>query len=346
MPRYVHFRLQEGNIAETGADVVVLKYARSFHGADRHIAQLLTHAGVSEGSMQPENGTSSYVDTHGAIAAPQALFMGVVSLTAFDYGRIRQFAQDALRVLATQAPGTRHVAFTIHGPGYGLDEAEALLAEFEGIYDAVQHGLLPRDLERITIVERNDDRIQRLRSALDAHLRQHTYAALANASDGYLLEAPTVPATRLDTGVDRDRSEPSPDTSHADVKRHIFVAMPFSTQLEDVYYYGIEGPVHTAGFLCERIDHVSFTGGIVEWICQKIDTAAAMIALLTDSNPNVYLEVGYAWGKGTPTVLLAPNLQELAFDVRGHKCLLYDGIRDVERQLTRELSDLKARNRI
>jgi hypothetical protein len=344
MPRYVHFRLQHGNIAETSADVVVLKYARSFHGADRYVAQLLTHAGVSEGSVQPADGAYSYVDSHGAIAAPQALFMGVVSLAAFDYEHIRQFACDAPSVLATQAPGTRHVAFTIHGPGYGLDEAEALLAEFEGLFDAVQHGLLPRDLEQITIVDRNDDRIQRLRSALDAHLRQGTYAALANATDGYLLEVSTVPATRLDTGV--DRLAPGPGASHADVKRHIFVAMPFSTHLKDVYYYGIEGPVHAAGFLCERIDHVSFTGGIVEWICQKIDTAAAMIALLTDSNPNVYLEVGYAWGKGIPTMLLASNLQELAFDVRGHRCLVYDGIKDVEHQLTRELSDLKARSRI
>jgi hypothetical protein len=294
--------------------------------------------------MQPEDGTSSYVDTHGAIAAPWVLFMGVVSLTAFDYGRIRQFAHDALLVLATQAPSTRHVAFTIHGPGYGLDEAEALLAEFEGLYDAVQHGQLPRDLERITIVDRNGDRIQRLRSALDAHLRHGTFAALANASDGYLLEAPTVSTVHPDAGV--DRSEPSAGASQSDVKPHIFVAMPFSTHLEDVYYFGIEGPVHAAGFLCERIDHVSFTGGIVEWICQKIDTAAAMIALLTDSNPNVYLEVGYAWGKGTPTVLLTSNLQEIAFDVRGHKCLVYDGIRDVERQLTHELNELKARNRI
>jgi hypothetical protein len=119
--------------------------------------------------------------------------------------------------------------------------------------------------------------------------------------------------------------------------------MPFSTHLEDVYYYGIQRPVHAAGFLCERIDHESFVGGIVEWIQRKIDTAALVIAELTGGNPNVYLEVGYAWGRGRPTVLLTSNLEELAFDVKGHKCLAYNGIKDLEGSLTRELTELKQR---
>ena len=66
-----------------------------------------------------------------------------------------------------------------------------------------------------------------------------------------------------------------------------------------------------------------------------------MIAELTGGNPNVCLEVGYAWGKGRPTILIAKSLDELFFDVKGHRCLTYEGIRDLERQLTTELRELK-----
>src|SRR6185312_14711111 len=95
---------------------------------------------------------------------------------------------------------------------------------------------------------------------------------------------------------------------------HVFVAMPFNTDMNDVFYYGIEAPVHSAGFLCERMDHISFTGEIMEWMKRKIETAALVIAELSGANPNVYLEVGYAWGKSRPTLLLARNGVNLEFD--------------------------------
>ena len=58
------------------------------------------------------------------------------------------------------------------------------------------------------------------------------------------------------------------------------------------------------------------------------------------------LEVGYAWGKGRPTVLLAANEAELKFDVRGQRCLTYERIRDLEEALIRELTELKAQGLI
>jgi nucleoside 2-deoxyribosyltransferase len=76
---------------------------------------------------------------------------------------------------------------------------------------------------------------------------------------------------------------------------------------------------------------------------KKIDTAAVVIAELSGANPNVYLEVGYAWGKGRPTILLAKNEEELRFDVRDQRCLKYERIRDLEEILNRELKELKSK---
>lgn len=73
-----------------------------------------------------------------------------------------------------------------------------------------------------------------------------------------------------------------------------YAAMPFNKELQDVYVFGIQGPVNEAGYLCERMDMVSFTGDILARIKSRIETAALVIADLSGANANVYLEVGYA----------------------------------------------------
>ena len=119
--------------------------------------------------------------------------------------------------------------------------------------------------------------------------------------------------------------------------------MPFTRQMDDVYYFGIEAPVHAAGLLCERVDQASFTGHILDQIRERIETASVVIADLTTANPNVYLEVGYAWGKDRPTILLVQDVNDLRFDVKSQKCLVYDRIIDLARLLSNELQHLHTR---
>jgi len=125
------------------------------------------------------------------------------------------------------------------------------------------------------------------------------------------------------------------------VKAHAFIAMPFTKEMDDVFYYGIRQPVRSAGLLCERVDRQSFTGDILNQIKKKIETASVVIAELSGANPNVYLEVGYALGKGCPTILLVKSERELQFDLRGQKCLKYKRIKELEEALNNELRTLK-----
>ena len=78
----------------------------------------------------------------------------------------------------------------------------------------------------------------------------------------------------------------------------------------------------------------------MDWVRKRIKTAEIVIADLTESNPNVYLEVGYAWGVGVPTILLLNKSSELKFDVRGQRCLKYKRIKDLETLLKKELAEL------
>ncbi len=122
--------------------------------------------------------------------------------------------------------------------------------------------------------------------------------------------------------------------------------MPFAVEFSDLFEYGIQHPVRDLGFLCERVNQDVFTGDILERIKSQIETSAAIIAVLTGANPNVYLEVGYAWGKGRPTILVTNDAEDPRFDVRGQRYLKYRRIKDVEETLTRELRVLKEQGRI
>ncbi|HLA42668.1 MAG TPA: hypothetical protein VJZ27_04495, partial [Aggregatilineales bacterium] len=82
------------------------------------------------------------------------------------------------------------------------------------------------------------------------------------------------------------------------------------------------------------------TGDIMEQIKLRIKTAKLMIALLDTENPNVYLEVGYAWGVGTPTILILHQEENAPFDVQGARLLGYKRIYQLKNDLQKELGIL------
>jgi nucleoside 2-deoxyribosyltransferase len=116
--------------------------------------------------------------------------------------------------------------------------------------------------------------------------------------------------------------------------------MPFDPDFDDLYHYGLSAAIRSSGLLSERIDQAVFTGSVVEKVKEKIATATIVVAVLTGDNPNVFLEVGYGWGCGKPTVLLRKDGSELRFDVQSEKCISYTSIKDCEEKLATELRGL------
>jgi hypothetical protein len=80
----------------------------------------------------------------------------------------------------------------------------------------------------------------------------------------------------------------------------------------------------------------------MEWVKQRICSATFVIADLSTANPNVYLEVGYAWGCGRPTILPVRDTTDLKFDVKGQRCLVYKSIKQLEEILGKELEAISA----
>jgi hypothetical protein len=56
----------------------------------------------------------------------------------------------------------------------------------------------------------------------------------------------------------------------------------------------------------------------------------------------VCLQLGYAWGKERPTILLTKEGESLPVAMSGQAVFTYKRIKDAEEQLARALSDLQA----
>jgi hypothetical protein len=320
-----------GDALDVDADVLTLKYARAFYGVDNEVAsRLRRYTAISD--MSPPIGDFRIISTRGAITARRVLFVGVVDLYDFNYLQIRHFSIDALTYLAEEAPSARVVALTVHGPGYGLDESECFLSELGGIVEAVTLGNYPPAMTTVKIVEFDRRRVERLNKLLESNLPEG------------LIEADERTLRRR---LGRQRSENLRAVGYdSGGKPHVFVAMPFSENMTDLFHYGIRQAVSSNGFLCERIDLEPAVGDVLARIKDRIRTARWVIAELTDASPNVYLEVGYAWGSGVPTILVIKKDQvgRLCFDVAGQRCVLYSSIRDLEEKLSLELSALASQS--
>jgi hypothetical protein len=319
----IPIRITSNDAMTIQTDILVLKYAQKLYGADRAAFNKLSKLHKNLLESLPSTGDFIRVDTFGTLGAKEVLFVGVEQLHEFRYRNIRQFAHRALAHLAQTSPQVESICFTLHGTNNGLDEIEALESEIAGIVDALSEGKFPQSLREITIVELDKNRASRLQEAL-ADLFPHG-AIMVNK--GILTEAKLSVSNRLrEAGYESEN------------KPFIFVAMPFDNNFYDIYHYGIRGAAKSTGFLCERIDEAFFTGDILENIKARIRQADLVIADLTQTNANVYLEVGYAWGCSKPTILLVKDANELKFDVKTQKCLVYNGeINKLEQLLEKEL---------
>jgi hypothetical protein len=315
--------------------LVAFKYAQAFYGADWNAAQALAKAGVELKELQPAVGDHRLVRSGSALRAEQVLFVGVPPLDEFRYQQLRDFGTQVIHVLAQRVPECRHLALTVHGPGIGLDEVEALFALLTGCMRAVADRP-PLDLKRISVVERNATRVGRLRRALQQASHHSGELSVREAERGWLVQ---LEGTAGLAGASAQELSQLPGAA-SERKPRIFVAMPFADAFSDLFEYGIQRPVRDLGFLCERVDQDVFTGDVLDRIKSQIETSAAVIAVLTGANPNVYLEIGYAWGKGRLTILVTDEAEDPRFDVRGQRYLKYRRIKDVEETLTRELRAL------
>ena len=117
------------------------------------------------------------------------------------------------------------------------------------------------------------------------------------------------------------------EVEHARSKqRRIFVLMPFTDEMLDVFILGIRWAANEVDAVAERADDLEHNGEIIGEIRKAIAEYDAVVADTTGANPNVCYEVGYAHALRRPTVLICRNGERLPFDLKGTNHLMYANI--------------------
>ena len=317
----VELELQPGDVTDVASDVLVLKYAQARFGADKEVADLLIQHGIcADDEIRPKPWEAVIVETRGVIAPKRVMFLGTPNLRGFRYREMRQFARQALEEVRRGGFGARTLTTTVHGSGYGLDSEEAMQSLVFGFQQGLADG--PVDgLSRITFVELSRRRADFLSRALGM-----LPPRIVSASNPAPAAEPAPP--------------PVPKPSD---KKRVFVAMALAEEFEDVYQFGIYDVVRKCGYVCERVDESALSGSIVDQITEGIRSAELVIADLSGERPNVYLEVGFAWGINRKVVLLAREQTRLHFDLSHHKCIFYKTIKQLAKDLEDTLRKISAK---
>jgi hypothetical protein len=108
-------------------------------------------------------------------------------------------------------------------------------------------------------------------------------------------------------------------------KPFVFVLMPFDSKFGDIYELGIKAACVGAGGYCERVDEQIFENSILDRIYNQISKADLIVADMTDRNPNVFYEVGYAHALGKRVILLTQNAKDIPFDLVHYPHIVYEG---------------------
>lgn len=322
----------QGDALTFPADVLVVKHSPNAGGLGAKVRKKLRDTQELDGLLP---GLEEYriLPGKGVSACEHVLILGAPPTFSLLYPQLRDLGRRSLQALWNEGLSVRHIVTTNHGvrTGLRLDEVEAFRSLLLGMSDAYDAGEYPPTLQRITFIEVEESRARLMQEALHEFLPAEPSPAAQDAE----------PESAVAVMAGAQSFEPEFRKPESDeTTPHIFVAMPFKNDYDDQFYLAIQPCVKDAGLLCERMDLDTFTGDIVDRMLDRIRTARLMVALLDGGNPNVYLEVGYAWGVNTPTVLVARQDEQLPFDIRGHKVLIYDKIYRLRDQLAEELKRL------
>ena len=101
--------------------------------------------------------------------------------------------------------------------------------------------------------------------------------------------------------------------------------MPFKPEFDDLYELGIKPACVAAGAECARVDEQIFNEEVLARTYRQIERADLVLGEMSDQNPNVYFEVGYAKGQRKNVLLVTRDADGLPFDLRGYRHLVYGG---------------------
>lgn len=121
----------------------------------------------------------------------------------------------------------------------------------------------------------------------------------------------------------------------------VFVLMPFEERLKPLYSRHILGVTNSLNLSCKRGDDFFSAAAVINEIWSAIFYAQVCIADCTGRNPNVFYELGIAHTIGRPCILISQSIEDIPFDVRHIRSIIYEytemGMEQFEQALKKTL---------
>lgn len=330
--RTIRFEIVQNAIQSVEADVLLLKNALGAGGVSQLVKKLLKAGGVNfSWNDMKEVGDYKIIETQGTVDAGKVAYIKTERVGAFGYRQVREFSNRSLSVLGTETPDAKHIIMTIHGVNtqLQLDEGESVLAQVAGMVDVLQAWQAPHSLEKISIVEYSSDRVERLQMALQGFFDEVDYAQSAEGDNW-----------AYDLTFERDSIVETPDAGAEQIKPYAVALFPEDPELEDIFYYGIQRPVHALGLLCERLNPElsdEDDSDNLQGLLERIKLASAVICDVTQVSPLLYYQLGYALGKDIPTALISRNEEN---PLGNEVTVRYEKIWQLEERLAQWLKEI------
>lgn len=276
--------------------------------------------------------THSIIDAALTISAGEAAFPKIlklgIDLTGTDFGNIFMYDKDSqtLKLLITESGGN-----------------DAKLAYQEIPIDASIEGSSFRS-GRITVVPnakmepRYHQVHENIRSLIVIPLRGDknvigvlTFESTKNVEYSHVhLDTLQVLASFLVIAfrkTELERQSTISESVYLDSKKPlVFVLMPFRDPFDKYYKSIIKPAIEEAGMLALRADEIFGPTEIVNDIWKAINKAEIVVAELTTRNPNVMYELGLSHAIGKHVIMLSQSIDDIPFDLRSLRCILYDTV--------------------
>lgn len=107
-------------------------------------------------------------------------------------------------------------------------------------------------------------------------------------------------------------------------ENHCFYVGPFLEPFNIIYRDHLTKALMSESFSVERADEIFGTEPIIEDIWESINSASIIVADVSGKNPNVMYEIGMAHTVGKPVVIITQNIDDVPFDLKHYRCIIYE----------------------
>jgi len=119
-------------------------------------------------------------------------------------------------------------------------------------------------------------------------------------------------------------------------ERTCFVLMPFTLSWSERVYNKLKAICTINSYEIKRADSL-YGANVLEDIWNAINESSIIIADTTGKNPNVFYEIGIAHTLGKKVILITQDFEDIPFDFRNYRHIIYEDNVDGFEKLTSEL---------